>query len=239
MDFLTIWRQLLDLPATFRREGVPYGWLTDSLASGLYLFCQSLDALQQQYNFNTSQEGWIDVWGALAGFSRRPNEANQHFQSRIQNTVLSWRDSAVAIEEFISIVENTQALVLEHQPVGYTIYFQTLRDLVQVQQIVLDLKYVRPAGVPFDVLSQTGTFLDTVNYYGTNPINSVFMLGQSFLTGAHLLGPVIPPPVLGRVTGAYLTGINPIQLNIPATTNSAQNLLPTLLLTDPTLNPNR
>lgn len=237
MDFLTVWRQLVDLPSTFRREGTPYTWLTDSITSGLYLFCQALDALQQQYNFNTAQEGWIDVWGALAGFTRNTDEPNDHYQERIQQTILAWRDSTTAIEKFISVVENTQALVFEHQPTGYTIYFQTLTDLNQIQKIVYDLRYVRPAGVPFDIQSQIGTYLDTVNYYGTIGINPAFITNQSLLNGPAVLGSVVPPPLIGRVTGAYLTGTEPIRFNIPATTNSGENLLPTLLMTDPTLNP--
>jgi len=219
MDFPAIWGQLQDLPPTFRRDGQPYSWLIDSITAGLYMFCQAGDALQNQYNYNTSQEGWIDVWGGLAGIQRNTNESNVVYLNRIQQTVLAWRDSLVAIEKFTATVENITTTVLERSPVGYTIYFPTAEDIPTIRRVILDLKYIRPAGVPFLVQSQIGTYLNTINYYGT--------VGN--LKAATV--------IIGRVTGAYLGDNAPIQLNIPASTNSAQSLIPDLLFVDPTLNP--
>jgi hypothetical protein len=304
MDFPTIWRQLQDVPATFRREGTPYAWLIDSFTSGLYLFCQASDALQQQYNFDTSAEGWIDVWGDLAGITRNVNEPNSVYKNRIANTVLAWRDSPVAIERFIQLVENVTALVAENDPIGYRLYFPTVFDLSAINQIVLDIKYVRPAGVPFQVFSQRGTYLDTINFYGHvgqtfqtdgsgnliyttitkgstiiggftldihgnlvstkanvfagNIIGSYFEedtyidnanyyghIGTYYVTSSGGSGifsfsgnPIqLTPPLIGQVTGAYLTGREPLPISLPVSTNNVTDIIPDLLMTDPTLNP--
>lgn len=256
MDFLSIVNQLNDLPATFRRPGTPYTWLIDSLATCLYLMCQASDSLQAQYNFLTSTNGWIDVWGDLCGITRNTNESNVVYLPRIQNTVLAWRDSAVAIEKFLNIAENIQAAVLEQNPVGYKLLFPYLTDINRITQAVLDLKYVRPAGVPFTVFSEIGTYLNTVDYYGKlgttftiagNPWSDQFSdqfgpSGTAIINGftVYVLGAlsnIIPTVPVGRVTGQYLAAGQPLTLQIPASTNNVVGIIPSLLFTDPTLNP--
>ena len=243
MDFLTIINQLNDLPDTFRRPGTPYTWLIDSLATALYLMCQASDSLQAQYNFLTSTNGWIDVWGDLCGITRNLNESDLVYLPRIQNTLLAWRDSAVAIEKFLQVAENIQATVLEQNPVGYKLLFPYLTDINRITQAVLDLKYVRPAGVPFTVFSEIGTYLNTVDYYGK--LGTSFTLsnsGSSIIGGfsVYVLGTlsnIIKPIPVGRVTGAYLAAGQPLILQIPASTNNAIGIIPSLIFTDPTLNP--
>jgi hypothetical protein len=217
MNFQEILDQLNDLPATFRREGPPYTQLVESLAAGLYLFCQALDAVQAQLNYGTASGGWLDIWGDLAGIPRNTGEPDIEYQPRIQATVLAWRDSVVAIEAFINNVENTLATVAEVPPIGYTIFFSTTDDLNIITKILYDLRYIRPVGVPFNIRSQIGLFLNTVNYYGQ-------------------IAPTIIP-IEGRVTGDYLAGTTPVQLLLSASVNSAQSLIPSLLFEDPTINP--
>lgn len=243
MDFLSIVNQLDDIPQTFRRPGTPYTWLIDSLATALYLMCQASDSLQAQYNFLTSTNGWIDVWGDLCGITRNLNESDVVYLPRIQNTLLAWRDSAVAIEKFLQVAENIQATVLEQNPVGYKLLFPYLTDINRITQAVLDLKYVRPAGVPFTVFSEIGTYLNTVDYYGK--LGTTFTLsssGSSTIGGfsVYVLGTlsnIIKPVPVGRVTGEYLAAGQPLTLQIPASTNNAIGIIPSLIFTDPTLNP--
>jgi hypothetical protein len=212
MNFSAIQRQLNDLPPTFKRLGSPYGQWVDSLTALLALFCQGVDGLMAQLSFPAARYGWLDTWGTLLGIQRRPNEADSIYQARIQYTLLSWRANAVAMQNWLSNVEMVAGEVNENLPsVGYTVVLPPTLTSAQIAQIIADLAYVRPAGVPFNVLTQSGgTYLGTVNYMGGAP----------------------------RVTGAYLGGAYISQpLNIAANTNNVVALLPDLLLTDPTINP--
>lgn len=220
MDFQTIHQQLDDLPATFRRPGQPYIWLVDALASCLYLLCHASDSLQAQYNFNTANNSWLDVWGDLVGILRNVTESDQVYQNRIQQTILAWRDSPLAIARFLQIVYNLVVAVLEQSPVGYKILFPFVSDINTITQAILELKYVRPAGVPFQVYSEIGTYLNTVDYYG--------IIGSGGVAGADFIG---------RATGSYLANSQPLVLNIPASTNNAVGIIPSLIFQDPTLNP--
>lgn len=216
-----IYLRLGDLPATFRRNDQVYANWIDSLAAALLLFCQASDNLQGvQTNFENASNQWLDCWGELCGVKRRSNESNFAYQNRIWETLLAPRDSAVAIESWISIVENVAAEVVELTPkaVGYNILFPPSQLLANVIRIITNLVYVRPAGVPFYCFYTQGSiYLNTINY----------------LAGTFTLNPAI-----GRVTGAYLgsNGI-PITFSIGSTTNNTVSLLPNLFFVDPTLNP--
>lgn len=213
MNFSAVQTQLNDLPGTFKRPGAPYTQWVDSLTALLTLFCQAVDGLLSQLVFSQSQYGWVDTWGIILGsIQRRPNEADSVYKARIQFMLLSWRANAVTMQNWLLNVEKITATVSENFPaVGYTVLFPPTLLNSQITQILLNLAYVRPAGVPFQAAVQSGgTYLNTVNYIGGAP----------------------------RVTGAYLGGASiPFALSIPANTNNVVALLPDLLLTDPTLNP--
>lgn len=212
MDFNAIQNQLLDVPQTFKRLGDPYTNFIDALTSALFLYTQATDGLFAQTNFNLSANGWVDVWGSLAGIPRRVNEADLIYRNRIRHMILAFHATPIAIRDWLGIVEQVQGSVTELLPtVGYQITVPPSLQLPQIQQIITDLAYVRPAGVPFVFVQEAGnTYLNTVNYLGA-----------------------------ARVTGAYLAG-NVLSLNalIPAFTINAVGLLPDLLFTDPLINPN-
>lgn len=219
MDQLQVQSQLMDLPPTFLRPGPPFNQYIDALAAALTFFCQSVDGLQSQTNFLKAIGGWLDIWGELAGIGRRANESDGVYMARIQETLLAWRDSVVAIQTWIQTVENVTVSITENLPSwGYNIIFPPTLTLAQITAILTNLKYVRPAGMPFQaLLQQGGLFLNTVNYFG---------------------GPPGSNPPLSQVTGAYLAASSvSLALSIPSSTNNALSLLPNLLFTDPTLNP--
>lgn len=216
-----IYLRLGDLPDTFRRNDQVYANWIDSLTAALLLFTQASDNIQGiQTNFENASNQWLDCWGELCGVKRRLNEANGVYQSRIWETLLAPRDSAVAIESWTQAVENVPVQVTELIPkgVGYNIIFPPTQTNADVIRILLNLVYVRPAGVPFYCYySQGSIYLNTINY----------------LAGT----PTLNPPI-GRVTGAYLgsNGI-PLSFSIGSTTNNTLSLLPNLFFLDPTLNP--
>lgn len=212
MNFAAIQKQLNDLPNTFKRPGTPYTQWVDALTALLDLYCQGVDGLMAQLTFSAAQYGWADVWGTILGIQRRSNEADSLYKSRMSATLLSWRANAVAMVNWLENIELVSASITEALPVvGYTVILSPALTATQISQILLDLAYVRPAGVPFNFSTLSGgTYLNTVNYVGAAP----------------------------RVTGAYLGGSSaPQALSIPANTNNVSSLLPDLLLTDPTLNP--
>ncbi len=212
-------QQLLDLPPAFRRGNRPFDQLITALAAALTLTLQSTASLITQTNFINAVAGWIDVWGDLAGIQRRPNESDAVFQPRIPNMLLAARDSAVAIQTWLELVENIAGVVTENLPsIGYSVSVPASTLPQRLQQIVRNLAYVRPAGVPVAFFTFSGgTYLDTVDYLG---------------------GPSSQPWQGGHATGSYLatrtraSGIAP-----PASTNNQPTSLPDLLLGDPTVNP--
>lgn len=211
MDFTTVENQLNDLPRTFKRPDQTYLQVVDSFALALYLFTQASDGTSQQLQFPGAQYGWLDVWGLLFGIPRFSNEADQVYAARIAFQVLAGGGPAQQIVNWIQIVYRITVSVVENLPaVGYSIIFPGGVTTAQIQTILAALGYTRPAGVPItSVFSYgAGTILDTINFMNAPD-----------------------------VVGAYLTGgATAVPFSVPATTNNAVPLLPSLFLTDPSLN---
>lgn len=211
MNFAMVQAQLNDLPNTFKRPGPPYTQLIDALSAALTRFTNGSDGVMSQTSFLSAQYGWLDIWGLIANVLRRPNEADAVYQARILNTLIAPHATPVALFVWLLFIEGVTAVISENLPnVGYTITFPPTLLAAQLQQIILNLAYVRPAGMPFVAQQQTGgTFLDTVDYTD-----------------------------LARATGEFLGGAaTALTAPLPASTNNATPLLPSLLMTDPTLNP--
>lgn len=212
MDFTAVQEQLNDLPDTFKRQDQTYLQIVDAMTALLYRFTQGSDATSAQLDFGNATYGWIDVWGLLLGIPRMTNEANQFYTARIAYEVLAGGGPPLQIQKWILIVYRVAAVVTENFPnVGYTITFPSSVSPSQAQQIVAGLGYVRPAGVPITgiLVQGIGTVLETVDFLGA-----------------------------GAVVGAYLGGsLVPVPLSMGAATNNAVPIIPTLFLTDPTLNP--
>jgi hypothetical protein len=281
MDFYPQLRQIIDLPATFTRDqDTTWQKLMASFAAALTLGSSSNLAVMQQTNFLQAINGWIDVWGGLPGIQRRFQEPDAVYQQRLLNMILAARDSSVAIELWLGAVEGVSGQVSTNYPAwGYTVNIPDTLTPLQLQRIVNDLAYVRPAGMPFKLQASTGgTYLNTVNYFGPiktlspgtsgvvdnvptpwnygrramgswliNPSGSA----TSFVGTINYLGSrswttprFVPTSALhpwnfgGRVTGAWFASKITISgSGISAATNNQLSTLPTLLLTDPTINP--
>lgn len=168
MDLYPQFRQITDLPPTFLRNDQVFKQLMAAFSAALTLGTSANSSLLTNTNYQNTDNGWIDVWGDLAGISRRFQESDNSFQPRLPNMLLAARDSAVAIELWLQIIEGVTGTVVEKLPAwGYTVNLPASLSNAQVQQIINDLAYVRPAGMPFNVnISTGGTYLDTVNYFG-------------------------------------------------------------------------
>lgn len=213
MDFTAVQRQLNDLPATFRRPGVPYTQFVDSLTSELNRDTNALDGLVSQVTaFTQAQFGWLDIWGQLFGVPRLQSEADALYSQRISYTVLAGAGPPVAIAAWIQAVWHISVTVTESFPtIGYTVTFPSTVTSAQILQIVASLSRIRPAGVPIRAVNANsfGTFLNSIDFFNAP-----------------------------RVEGSYLLGTTPASgFGLGAATNNSIPTLPGLMLTDPILNP--
>lgn len=211
MDFFAVLSQLNDLPTTFTRNGAPYTQLMDSITGALSLFTLTEDAtFTQVLNFTNAVNGWLDVWGLLLGVPRNQNESDVSYSPRIFGTVSAWVGTVPAIQFWLNLYAPGGVITENVGTVGYTLTFPPLMTTVQIENFLITLNRIRPAGVPF-IAQQNGIGL----YLGTDEF-----------TGD------------GRVVGNYLTRLeSPVGLIIPASTPNARPTIPTLYMTDPTLNP--
>ncbi len=199
MDLYPQFRQITDLPLTFLRNDQTFKQLMAAFSAALTLGTSANRELLNNANYQNTDNGWIDVWGDLAGISRRFQESDNSFKPRLPNMLLAPRDSPAAIELWLSIIEGVSGTVTQKLPAwGYTVNLPATLTTPQVQQIINDLAYVRPAGMPFNVdIATGGTFLDTVNYLGPAQSKTAGS-GQLVLTRS-------PWNFGGRVTGSWLT----------------------------------
>ena len=198
MDLYPQLRQITDLPSTFLRNDPTFAELMAAFAAALTLGTSSNTNLLQNTNYQAADNGWIDVWGDLAGITRRFQEADGSFHTRLPDMLLAARDSPVAIELWLSIVEGVAGTVSQQLPAwGYKVNLPATLPNPQVQQIIDDLAYVRPAGMPFSVNLETGgTYISTVNYFGSTQ-SHIVASGAPQLTRS-------PWNFGGRVTGSWL-----------------------------------
>jgi hypothetical protein len=214
-------QQLLDVPRTFSRPTLIYQQLIASIAGALTSMSQAASALSSQEIYQNAIVGWNDVWGDLSGILRQSGESDETYHARLPNMLLAARDSTVAIQTWLQVIENVVSSISENIPssTGYSIEIYTPITAAQLQLIISRLAYVRPAGVPFTagILSVGTTFLGTVNYYGTSGVS----VSEGRVTGSYLAAQRIA--VSGTTPG-------------PSTPNQVSTL-PDLLLTDLTLNP--
>jgi hypothetical protein len=211
MQFFDVLATLNDLPSTFRPNSDWYRQLVDAITTSLAVFTQDADAtLDQTAVFENALDGWIDVWGLLINIPRQPLEANAVYRARVQNTLLAWVATLPAVEAWINLYA-FGGIVTENLPaVGYVINFPGTVQLSQITAFLQFFNRIRPAGVPFG-LQQNGIGL----FLGTD----------EFLGG-------------GMVAGNYLTSLaTSVPPGLQASTPNNVPLLPTWLLTDPTLNP--
>jgi hypothetical protein len=211
MDFPAILARLNDVPSTFKRDGPPYTQFVDSIASALAIYTNSSDATAVQVqSFPAAVDGWLDVWGLLWGVPRNADEANSPYATRITRTVLAWVGTLPALQQWAIFYAPGASVTENANGLGYNITLPPILTTAQVAEFLQSLNRIRPAGIPFSA-SQIGggLFLGTVEFLGKN-----------------------------TVQGSYLTsGVSDVNASLSASTPNSVPLLPTLLFTDPTINP--
>jgi hypothetical protein len=220
MNFQQIQTILNDLPATFRRPGNPFLQYIDALVSALTRGGIAADGVAAEgTDFSQAQYGWLDTWGLLFNIARQQNQRDANYSNQIAYTVNVSGGPPVQIIRWLSVVFGITVEISENIPgVGYSLLFPPVVTTPQLVAMILSIAYVRPAGVPFTVLVESGggagggagTYLTTINF--------------------------LDAP---RAAGAFLAGGSGTlqDLGIGPSTNNAQPLLPDLFLIDPTLNP--
>lgn len=213
MQWANIQSQLENLPGTYLRQGTTFEWLQNSYIYGMERFCNAMDGTMAQLTFNNAQWRWLDTWGILFGVERNNNETDEHYRTRITNTVQAYHGTPNAIVAYMADSLGLNATVAEN--FNDPAWFFTLQSLIPTSEynsLATQLATVRPAGIPFNpmyVLSG-GIVLNTINYLSSAP----------------------------KVTGAYLgSPTTAFYFSIPSSTNNTRPQLPTTYLSDPTLNP--
>lgn len=222
MNFAQVQAQLNDLPLTFKRPGQPYSQWVDALTAGLVRYSGAVDQLLfEVQSIANGQFGYLDIWGMLFGIIRRNNESDDLYRARIIYIITAGGGTPTGMATWIKHVWNVDATITEDfVHVGYVVTLFGSLTLAQIIAIIQSLIYIRPAGVPFRVASQTvvsagGMYIETINFVDFAP----------YVTGAYLAS-----------TGAV--GASGVGIPLNAATDNAQPILPDLFLTDPTLNPN-
>lgn len=203
MDLYPQLRQITDLPPTFLRNDQTFKQLMAAFSAALTLGAESNKSVLANTNYQATDNGWIDVWADLAGISRRFQESDNSFKPRLPNMLLAARDSPVAIELWLQLIEGVVGTVTQKLPAwGYTITLPATLTNSQIQQIVNDLAYVRPAGMPFNIdISTGGTYLDTVNYLGPQTLQTAASGQLETVRSPWNYG--------GRVTGSWMVSLSP------------------------------
>ncbi len=214
MDWGQLVYQLNDLPRTYKRDGTVYTYVINSIAAGMYKFTKSSSDVIAMATFTNASGKWLNVWGELlGGITRLKGMSDLSYGVYITDTLLAYKGPPVAIENYIQKVYTINNEVFEYFPaVGWSIELFGAFPSDKYNELVSSLDVVRPAGVPLLplIVLDGGLFMNTVNY-----------LGGSRVTGSYIGNP--------SVTFSF---------NISPSTNNIVSTLPTLYLTDPTLNPN-
>ena len=226
MQFLDALATLLDLPQPFLRpQNQWFAQLMDSFAMQISLetsgndgigtqvltFPAAMDVNTRQVTLTGSgaQDGWIDIIGLLVNLPRNQGEGNNPYAIRIVQTLLAWVGTVPAVEAWINIFAPGGSVSENSSGLGYTIALPSSMSPSQVAAFLASFNWIRPDGVPFVVTQGTGAL-----YVGT----------VEFLGG-------------GMVMGSYLSSGSAGALALGAVTLSTQPLIPTLMFTDPILNP--
>ena len=206
MDFQQVQSQLNDLPSTFTRSGAPWTQYIDAISAALNRLTIGGDGVSAQLTFPNAQYGWIDVWGLMFGIQRNPNEANATYMGRISLVAVPEVGTPNGIAHYIEVAYGIAASVVESFAPGYAI--QLSDNNITLAQITNILQNL-------SVIRPAGV-----------PFQLYLGIGTYLDTVNYLDAP--------RIIGAYLNGALPP--GISAGTPNSQPLLPTLFLTDPTLN---
>ncbi len=212
MQWADIAYQLGDLPDTYKRSGPTYEWVMNSLTAALDRYTNSSNAVVSMANFANAQGKWLDFWGQLlGGISRLNEQTDEEYMALITQTILEGKGPPVAILDYVSLIYGIKANITENFPnVGWYLKFGSSFPQSEYNQLALTLGNVRPAGVPFTpfYVLGGGLYLNTINYLGRD-----------------------------RVTGSYIgQPVTAFNFTIPNSTNNVTSSLPTVFLSDPSIN---
>lgn len=211
MQWGDILSRLNDLPATYLRRGPNFNTFQNSLALGLHRFTNSTEGAITQAQATQAVSKWLDVVGKMRNIVRFDGEPDNVYLTRIEYLLNTPGGPPNAILGLLNTLNHLNATMVENfTTVSWSVALGSYISATQASQLATGLNYVRPAGVPFQLTSlRGGLFLNTLNYL-----------------------------TRWRATGSYL--VNPLSAlatDLKANTNNAIALLPTIYLTDPTLNP--
>lgn len=211
MNFASVKDRLDDLPPTFTRPGPGFQAWDLSQTAALFRYTNASDGVLQQLDFRKAIGPWLDAWGKLFVIPRNINESDDAYQNRIVMTLLAGRQTPNAILIYLKSLGITATIQEDFVNAAFHLQFTAPLTSAGFLALAQNLGNVRPAGVPFlpfEVL-QGGLYVGTVDF-----------LDAPKVTGAYLDTP--------------LKGFTP---TIATSTNNSVPLLPTLFLSDPTLNP--
>jgi hypothetical protein len=211
MQFQDVAARLGGLPPTFKRPGPGFQALANSQTAALFRYTGASDGVIQQLDFRQAVGPWLDAWGKLFVIPRNINESDDAYQNRIVMTLLAGRCTPNAILIYLQTLGIKATLVEDFVNAAYHIQFTTPLTPAGFNALAQNLGAVRPAGVPFlpFQILQGGLYVGTIDFLNAP-----------------------------KVTGAYLdTPLKSFTPTIAVSTNNSVPLLPTLFLTDPTLNP--
>src|ERR1700693_4874664 len=157
LQFEDVLARLQALPNTFKRIGPNYSILENTIANAIYRFCEGSNGILSQLDFNNSDFSWLDLYGQIFSVPRNVGEQDAVYRARIKNNLRMARGSPVAIQKFMSYNYGSSAEITENfTTVSWAVQMPTTIPSSQYPSIVQNLKYVRPAGAPFNALSQAG-----------------------------------------------------------------------------------
>lgn len=211
MDFTAVKNRLDDLPLTYKRQGSTYSKFDNAQTAALFRYTNAVDGLITQLTFSQAVGPWLNVWGQLFCIPRNANESDDAYRNRITSTLLSGRCTPVAIVDYLGLLGYKATIEEDFVNTAFHIQFSVPLNNATLANIATNLVNVRPAGVPFLPFNtlQGGLYIGTVDF--------------------------LDAP---KVTGAYLD--TPVSSFIPTIAQATDNnmpTLPTLFLTDPTINP--
>jgi hypothetical protein len=211
MQFQDVKARLDDLPPGYTRLGAGFQAFDLSQTAALFRYTGASDGILNQLNFVQAVGPWLDAWGKLFGIERNINESDDAYQNRITMTLLAGRCTPNAILIYLQTLGINATIEEDFVNCAFHLQFTAPLTTAAFAALAQNLAAVRPAGVPFlpfQVL-QGGLYVGTINF--------------------------LDAP---KVTGAYLdTPLKSFTPTIAVSTNNSVPLLPTLFLSDPTLNP--
>jgi hypothetical protein len=212
MQYADVLAQINTLPSSFVRPGPTFAFLQASRAAALLRYAEASDGLIANLSFTTASGVWLDAWGQLFVIPRDAQESDGSYANRIPATLVSGHGTPIAIVLYLlTAFGYTVTITEDFVNTAWQVKFEVPIAPARFNELMQGLNRIRPAGVPATALIglSGGLYIGSINY-----------LGAPRVTGAYLLSPK------GEAA-----------LEISAFTNNTLPLLPTLFLTDPTINP--